>query len=304
MNKIDNAHRTKAAVAWELLRRTAGRWWQHDTFRFSASLAFFTIFSLAPMLLIAVGLTSLFYAREDVIQSIVTEVGGLVGAHGGKVVHDVLEASSGFGKSVWAIATGLATCLLGASAVFAELQTALNRIWAVEANPRRGFILKLLIDRLRSFTIALGVGFILLVSLVMSAAISAAQAYMQTRIPELPVLWQTLNVIISFLITTALFAMIYKFLPDARIGWRDVRVGAAVTAALFTGGKYVIGAYLGHTATASMFGAAGSLAVLLIWVYYSALICFFGAEFTQVYMRWRGAPVVPENHAVPTSAVL
>ena len=298
MNKIDNGPTTKASEAWQIVKITFQEWWADDTFRFAASLAFYTIFSIAPVLLIVVGVASLFYARETAIDRIVFETQNLVGIRGAQAVRDVLEASSGFGKSIWAITTGVITFLFGASAVFAELQIALNKIWDVQAQPRHGIFLKLVLDRLRSFTIALGVGFLLLVSLVISAAISALQGYMQSRMPGVPGFWQTLNIIVSFLIAGALFAMIYKYLPDARIKWKDVWIGAAVSAALFTAGKYIIGVYLGQTATASAFGAAGSLAVLLIWVYYSSLISFLGAEFTQVYARRHGPPIEPESHAV------
>jgi membrane protein len=298
MDKIDNTLAARRNEAWQLFKITAHEWWRHDTFRFAASLAFYTMFSLAPVLLIVVGVASLFLARETAIDKIVVEVQRLVGQQGAQAVRQVLEASSGFGKSMWAIATGMITFLLGATAVFGELQTALNKIWNVQAEARRGVILKLLLDRLRSFTIALGVGFLLLVSLVISAAISALQSYLNTRMPGIPAMWQTLNVIISFAIVAVLFAMIYKYLPDARIMWKDVWIGAAVTAALFTAGKYAIGLYLGQTAMASTFGAAGSFAVLLVWVYYSALISFFGAEFTHVYALRYDPSIRLESYAV------
>ena len=300
MNKTDITPKSRAGEIWQLIKITFSEWWNDDTFRLAASLAFYTIFSIAPVLLIVVGVASLFYARETAIDRIVSEIQQLVGERGAKAVRDVLEASSGFGKSVWAILTGVVTFLLGASAVFAELQSALNKIWDVQAEPRRGVILQYALDRLRSFTIALGVGFLLLVSLVISAAISALQGYMEGQIPGMPAFWQAVNIVVSFLVAAALFAMIYKFLPDVRIRWKDVWIGAAVSAALFTGGKYVIGVYLGQTATASTFGAAGSLAVLLIWFYYSALISFLGAEFTQVYARRHGVPIEPKTHAVRT----
>jgi membrane protein len=293
-----NAKTKTSAVAWRLLKTTCVEWWNDDTFRLAASLAFYTMFSLAPVLLIAVGVASLFLARETAIDKIVAEVRTMVGADGAQAIKQVLEASSGFGQSVWAIATGVVTFLVGATVVFAELQSALNKIWDVEAAPRRGVIVEYVLDRLRSFTIALGVGFLLLVSLVISATISALQSYLNEWMPGVPALWQTLNIVASFFIAAVLFAMIYKYLPDAKITWSDVSIGAAVTAALFTAGKYVISLYLGQTAVASAFGAAGSFAVLLIWIYYSALISFFGAEFTQVYARLHGSKIRPDSHAV------
>ncbi len=283
---------------WRLITVTFREWWNDNTFRLAASLAFYTIFSIAPVLLIAVGAASLFLSRETAVERIVTELQSLVGAQGADAIRQVLESASGFGRGFSAIATGVVTFLLGASVVFAELQSALNQIWDVEAAPRRGVILKYLLDRLRSFGIALGVGFLLLVSLVISATLSALETYMSNWMPGLPVLWQTLNIITSFVVVALLFAMIYKYLPDAVINWRDVWIGSAVTSALFTVGKYAISLYLGQTATASAFGAAGSFAVLLIWIYYSALISFFGAEFTQVYARMYGSRIRPEEHAV------
>jgi membrane protein len=174
----------------------------------------------------------------------------------------------------------------------------LNQIWDVEAKPDRGVIMSFIFNRVRSFSIAICVGFLLLVSLVISAIISGLQDYMNNWLPGIPWFWQAANVVASFFVVALLFAMIYKFLPDVVISWRDVRIGAAVTALLFTGGKYAIGVYLGRTATTSAFGAAGSLVVLLFWVYYSALIGFFGAEFTQVYARRYGSGICPQKHAV------
>ncbi len=287
----------KANDAWQLLKTTCVEWWNDDTFRLAASLAFYTIFSLAPVLLIAVGVASLFLARETATQKIIAEVQKMIGNNGAQAIKQVLDASSGFGKSISAIATGVVTFLLGASAVFAELQAALNKIWDVQTEAKRGVILKLFFDRLRSFALALGVGFLLLVSLVISAALTALQDYLNNWMPGVPALWQASNIIVSFLAVGFLFAMIYKYLPDAKITWKNVWIGAAVTAALFTIGKYVISLYLGQTAMGSAFGAAGSFAVLLIWIYYSALICFFGAEFTQVYARRQGDRILPKGHA-------
>ncbi len=284
--------------AWRLVKTSLTEWWQDDTFRYSASLAFYTIFSVAPVLLIAVGAASLFFARDIATEKIVAEVQRMVGSQGAQAVRQVMDASTGFGKSIWAITSGVVTFLLGATAVFAELQSALNKIWDVQAKPRRGLLLSFVFDRLRSFTIALAVGFLLLVSLVISAALTVMQDYLNNWMPGVPVLWQLLNIGASFFIAALLFAMIYKYLPDVEITWKDVWIGAVVTAALFTTGKYLIGLYIGQTAAASAFGAAGSFAVLLIWIYYSALVSFFGAEFTQVYARLYGSRIKPSSHAV------
>jgi membrane protein len=241
---------------------------------------------------------SFFLAPETATTRIVDEMQKLVGAQGANAVRQVIESSRGFGKGLWAVSVGIVTLIMGATAVFGELQSALNRIWDVEAKPDRGVIMSLIVDRLRSFLIAVCVGFLLLVSLVISAVISGLQHYMNNWLPGVPWVWQTANVVTSFLVVAALFAMIYKFLPDVVISWKDVWIGAAVTALLFSAGKYLIGIYLGRTATTSAFGAAGSLVVLLFWVYYSALISFLGAEFTQVYARRYGPGIRPKEHAV------
>jgi membrane protein len=274
----------KLKAGWELLKLTLTEWTNDDAFELSAALAFYTIFSIAPVLLIAVGAAS--------------EMEKMIGAQGANAVRQVIESSRGFGKGLWAVSVGIVTLIMGATAVFGELQSALNQIWDVKAKPDRGVIMSFIVDRLRSFSIAICVGFLLLISLVISAVISGLQNYMNNWLPGIPWVWQTANVVASFFVVAVLFAMIYKFLPDVVISWKDVWIGAAVTALLFSAGKYAIGIYLGKTATASAFGAAGSLVVLLFWVYYSALISFLGAEFTQVYARRYGPGILPQRHAV------
>ncbi|HEX3817472.1 MAG TPA: YihY/virulence factor BrkB family protein [Chthoniobacterales bacterium] len=293
------ANETKLQSAWALTKNSAIEWWNDNTFRLSASLAFYTIFSIAPVVLIAVGAASLFFERQTAVNEVVHQVQNLAGPQGADAIRTVLQSSAGLGNGAWAITVGLVTLFLGASVVFAELQSALNQVWNVKVQVRHGFVLDYLLDRLRSFTIALVVGFLLLVSLVLSAALSALQDYMTNWMPRFPWLWQGANIVVSLIIVALLFAMIYKYLPDVRIGWRDVWIGAAVTSILFNGGKYLIGLYLGQAAIGSAFGAAGSFAVLLVWIYYSALISFFGAEFTQVYARRHGRKIEPEGHARP-----
>ncbi len=293
-----NAPANKIKAGWQLLKLTFAEWTNDNTFELSAALAFYTMFSIAPVLLIAVGVASFFLAPDTATDRIVGEMEKMVGAQGANAVRQVIESSRGFGKGLGAVSVGIVTLILGATAVFGELQSGLNHIWDVKAKADRNAVVSLVVDRLRSFSIALGVGFLLLVSLVVSAVISAVQDYMNSWLPGIPWFWQAANIVASFFVIAVLFAMIYKFLPDVMISWSDVRIGAAVTALLFTGGKYVIGVYLGRTATASAFGAAGSLVVLLFWVYYSALIGFFGAEFTQVYARRYGSGIRPQKHAV------
>jgi membrane protein len=288
----------KLKAAWELLKLTFAEWMNDNTFELSAALAFYTIFSIAPVLLIAVGVASFFLAPDTATDQIVGEMEKMIGVQGANAVRQVIESSRGFGKGLWAVSVGIVTLVTGATAVFGELQSALNQIWDVKAKPDRGVLMSFVIDRLRSFSIAICVGFLLLVSLVISALISGLQNYMNHWLPGVPWVWQMANTASSFFVVAVLFAAIYKFLPDVVISWKDVWIGAAVTALLFSAGKYLIGIYLGRTATASAFGAAGSLVVLLFWVYYSALISFLGAEFTQVYARRYGPGIRPKEHAV------
>jgi membrane protein len=289
---------SRLQAGWQLLKLTFTEWTNDDAFEVSAALAFYTIFSIAPVLLIAVGVASFFLAPDTATDQIVGEMDKMIGAQGANAVRQVIDSSRGFGKGLWAVSVGIITLITGATAVFGELQSALNRMWDVQAKPDRGVILSFVVDRLRSFSIAVCVGFLLLVSLVISAVISGLQHYMNNWLPGIPWVWQAANAVSSFVVIAVLFAMIYKFLPDVMISWKDVWIGAAVTALLFTAGKYAIGVYLGRTATTSAFGAAGSLVVLLFWVYYSALISFLGAEFTQVYARRYGPGIQPKQHAV------
>jgi membrane protein len=292
------AEANRLSSGWQMLKLTFAEWTNDNTFELSAALAFYTMFSIAPVLLIVVGVASFFLAPEAATNRIVSEMEKMVGPQGAHAVQQVIESSRGFGKGLWAVSAGIVTLIMGATAVFGELQTALNYMWDVKAKPDRSVIMSLVIDRLRSFSIAICVGFLLLVSLVISAIISGLQDYMNQWLPGIPWLWQAANIIASFFVVAVLFAMIYKFLPDVVISWMDVWIGAAATALLFTAGKYLIGVYLGQAATASAFGAAGSLVVLLFWVYYSALIVFLGAEFTQVYARRYGSGIRPKKHAV------
>jgi membrane protein len=292
------ASANKLKVGWQLLKLTFAEWWNDNTFQLAAALAFYTTLSIAPVLLIAVGVASFFLAPETAVNQIVSELQKMVGSQGAHAVRQVIESSRGLGKGIWAVSVGIITFIIGATAVFGELQAALNHIWDVRSKPDSGVMVPLIVDRLRSFSIALCVGFLLLVSLVISALISGLQSYMNKWLPGIPWFWQSANVVASFFVVAILFAMIYKFLPDVRIAWQDVWIGASVTAILFTGGKYFIGLYLGRTAMASAFGAAGSLVVLLFWVYYSALVGFLGAEFTQVYARRYGSGIRPRRHAI------
>lgn len=282
---------------WEIVSATFNEWWNDNVFNMAASLAFYTIFSLAPILLISVGIASLVFNEAQAKQQIRQEIETLTGTEGGKVADQVFTHMIDIHQSPRAIVYGLLAVIIGSTAVFANLQSALNSMWHVQTRSDRSVIKDLLRVRLRSFGIVLAVGFLLLVSMVISAFINGLQAVLATHLQSVPWIWKILNVLISFAIITLLFAMIYKYLPDVKISWSDVMIGACITSVLFSVGKYFIGFYLGQVALGSAYGAAGSFVILLIWIYYSALICFFGAEFTQVYARRFGAQIRPEKHA-------
>jgi membrane protein len=282
----------------KLLKLTYQGWKEDKASRLSAALAYYTVFSLAPLLVIVIAITGLFWDESAVQSQVMNQVEGLVGAEGRTFVSDLVTSASSPARGIVATILGVITLLFGALGVFNELHNSLNAIWDVKEEETKGFlesIKKVIFSRLLSFTMILGIGFLLLVSLVISAGLSAVQETVGNAIPVSEILLQIVNLIISIAVITVLFALIFKFLPDAEIAWRDVWLGAFVTAILFSLGKFLIGLYLGNSAVASTFGAAGSLVLLLVWIYYSAQILFFGAEFTQVYANNYGSKIVPEG---------
>jgi membrane protein len=273
---------------FSMLKQAFSDWNEDNAPRMGAALAYYTIFSIAPLLLIAIGIAGLVFGAEAAQGRIVEQLDGLVGRSGAEAVQTMLQNAHKPESGLVATVIGAITLLLGASGVFTELRAALNAVWNVPA-PRKGGIMKALKDRFASFAMILVVGFLLLVSLLLSAGLSAFGKYVGGFMPGTVVLLQVLNVVVSLAVITALFAMIYKLLPDTRIEWRDVWVGAAITSALFVVGKFAIGLYLGRSSVASTYGAAGSVVVLLVWVYYAAQILFFGAELSHVYAVRHGS---------------
>lgn len=281
----------------ELFKETLQEWSEDEAPRLAAALSYYTVFSLAPLLIIAIAVAGFFLGRSDVQQQILGEVETMLGAEGRDLVRGLIQDASRPGAGLVAMLVGIATLVFGASGVYGQLQEALNTIWEVEAAPGAG-IWATIRKRFLSFTMVVGSGFLLLVSLLVSAALSAASEYFSNLLPGMDSLWQVLNLVASYAVVTLIFALVFKFLPDVEIEWGDVWIGAAVTALLFTIGKFLIGWYLGTSAPGSTYGGAGSLVVILLWVYYSAQILFFGAEFTQVYARHYGSRLVPADGAV------
>lgn len=288
---------TPAGVLGNVFRRALAAWWNDNVPRMGAALAYYTLFSLAPVLIVAIAIAGLVFGREAVRGEIVGQVQGLVGREGGLAVQAMLEGASKPSSSIPATIVGIITSFLGATGAFLELQNDLDAIWRVKPKSRGNFLRDLVMQRLISFGLVLGFGFLLLTSLVVSAALAALHTYMGNAFPGEAVLWEGLNVIVSLIVITLLFAMIYKVLPDVKLAWRDVWVGALVTAGLFTIGKFLIGLYIGTSAFASTYGAAGSVLVVLLWVYYSSQVILLGAEFTRSYVEQFGPRPPPEQFA-------
>jgi membrane protein len=271
---------------WGLIKQTITEWLDDKAPTYAAALAYYTIFSIAPLLIIAVGVAGFVFGGDAVRGDIHRQLEGLIGTNGAKVIEDMMVSASKPGAGIPATILGVVVLFFGASGLFAQLQETMNVIWKVKSKPTNG-IIDFFRRRFLSFAMVLGIGFLLLVSLVINAAIAALFAYFRGRIPGSEAAWHLVNIAVSFGVVTILFAAIYKILPDTRVEWRDVWLGAAVTSLLFSLGKFAIALYLGKTSVASSYGAAGSVAIVLIWVYYSAQILFLGAEFTQVYAKYR-----------------
>lgn len=274
---------------WELTKKSVVAWFDDYAPSMGAALAYYTLFSIAPLLIIAIAVAGLVFGQEAARGEIATQIEGLIGHEGAIAVQGLLKSASEPAKDVVAAVVSIITLVIGATTVFAELQSDLDRIWRVPAPAKENGLWALLRTRLLSFGLVLGLGFLLLVSLLISAGIAAFGKWSYGFFEGREAYLHTLNFSISFAISTVLFAMIYKLMPRASIAWRDVWIGAGVTALLFEIGKALIGLYLGTTSVASGFGAAGSLVVLLVWVYFSAQIFLLGAEFTWVYSHEYGS---------------
>ena len=288
---------------WTLIKDAFSQWWNEDRpFELAAALAYYTLFSLAPMLVIAVSVAGFFFGREAALHQIVETLSGFVGKDAGVAIQTMIENASKqqATDSIFAVLVGVALLLFGAGGVVGQLQSSLNMIWGVEPRPDRG-IFGFIKERFISYGMVLGVGFLLLVSLIVTAALSAFDQFLEGSIPGAGLLLQAIHFVVSLGLIAFMFAAIYRFMPDGRIAWRDVVIGGILTALLFNVGKFFIGLYLGQSSTTSVYGAAGSLATLLLWIYYSSLIFLFGAELTQVYATRFGSGLAPSPDAQPAA---
>ena len=287
----------RPAQLWKLLRNTFTAWSDDKVPRHGAALAYYTVLSLVPLLVVIIAMIGLIFGREAAEGFILEQIGSLVGPQSADAIKEMIQRASEPSTGIVATVAATGTLLLGASGVFAQLQDSLNSIWGVKPKEGRG-LWGLVRDRFLSVAALLGTGFLLLVSLALSAALSALGKWFGGWLPAPEFVLQLLEFLVSLAVITGLFALIFKVLPDAYVAWSDVWVGAALTALLFTIGKFAIGLYLGKSDVGSAYGAAGSLVILLVWVYYSAQILLFGAEFTQVHANTFGAHIVPSDNAV------
>ncbi|HSF34413.1 MAG TPA: YihY/virulence factor BrkB family protein [Candidatus Tectomicrobia bacterium] len=282
-----------------LLKETVFEWYADRGPRLGAALAFYTLFSLAPLLIIVMAIAALAFGQEVAHTQTIQQIEGLIGMEGAQAVQSVIENASKPSSGVTATLIGLATLLFGATIVFSELQDALNIIWKIPSRPERSLVIGLIRDRFLSFIMVLAIGFLLLLALLTNTALAAIAQIFREALPSQTYFLRVANSLFFLVILTMLFAMIYKFLPDTDIGWEGVLIGAVATALLFAIGKFLIGLYLVYSSITSVYGAAGSLVVVLVWVYYSAQIFYFGAEFTKVYATRRRHKVVSTADSKP-----
>jgi membrane protein len=282
---------------WQFLKTTINEWVEAEPFQLAAALSYYTLFSLAPLLIIAIGVAGLVFGREAAQNQIVEALQGMIGQESAQAVQGMIQEANAKPKTgIISTVIGIVALLFGAGGVVGQLQTSLNKIWEVTPKPGQG-IWGFLRQRFFSFAMVLGIGFLLLVSLVVTAVLSSLTGMLSSLFGDATFVAHAVDILVSFGFVTLLFALIYKFVPDVEIQWKDVWVGAALTSILFTIGKYLIGLYIGTSGVSSSFGAAGSLITVLVWVYYSSLIFFLGAEFTKVYASEYGSGVVPAENA-------
>ncbi len=283
---------------WQILRQTVVNFFDDDSFSYASSIAFYTIFSLPAILIISLSIGATVYERDIVQDELINQVSRLIGPNSAAEMEKILINAALDSTGTLARIVGIATLIFSATTVFVSLQTSLNKIWGIKPKPARGFV-KYIIDRLLSLAMVISIGFLLLVSLVIDTVLVVLQTTLSKFLEGWTLYIVTgANVAVSLALITAIFALLFKVLPDAKIKWKDVWVGAIVTTLLFTIGKFLIGFYLGSSSVNSAYGAAGSLVIILIWVYYSTVIFLFGAELTSVYAEKTGSEIRPYHHAV------
>ena len=292
-----------ANSSWIILKKTVFNFIEDDSMSYASSIAFYTIFSLPAVLIIALAIGAAFYERSVVEDELLSQVGRLIGPDSANEIRTILAHATFDATSTFAKVVGVVTLVFSATTVFISLQTTLNKIWGIKPKPKRGFV-KFLLNRLLSLAMVASIGFLLLVSLVIDATLVIFQGILSKMLAGITLyIFTILNVVISLALITVIFGLLFKVLPDAKIKWRDVWVGAAITTLLFGLGKYLIGFYLGNSTFNSAYGAAGSLVIILVWVYYSTVIFLFGAELTSVYAEESGSKIEPYETAVKIQTI-
>lgn len=283
---------------WGLLKNAFRGFVDDKVVKLSGSLAYFTVFSIGPMLIVIIFFADIFYGRAAIEGTVFSQIKDLVGSSAAAQIQETIKSASLSGKGTATGIIGVITLIIGATTVFAEIQDSINTIWGLKPKPKKGWV-KMLLDRLLSFSIVVSLGFLLLVSLVITGLVEALSNRLLQMFPELAlIVIYILNLLITFGVVTLLFAIVFKVLPDAKIKWRDVITGAMVTAVLFMIGKFGITFYIGTSDVSSAYGTAGSFVILLLWIYYSSLILYFGAEFTKAYATTYGGLIQPNHYAV------
>lgn len=290
-------------LTWTILKKTVKNFIEDDSFSYASSIAFYTIFSLPAILIIALAIGSTFYEQEVVQRELINQVARLIGRTSALEIEKILLNASIDATSFFAKTVGVITLVFSATTVFISLQSSLNKIWGIKPKPLRG-IVKYILNRLLSLAMVISIGFVLLVSLVVDTALVVFQGFLSRILEGLTLyILAAINIVISLGFITLIFGMMFKVLPDAKIKWRDVWVGSFVTTILFTIGKFLIGFYLGNSSFNSAYGAAGSLVIILVWVYYSTVIFLLGAELTSVYAEELGREITPYDNAVKVQLV-
>jgi membrane protein len=290
-------------VLFKILKKSFSSFGDDKITKLSGSLAYSTVFSLGPLLIVIISLCGLFLQREAVEGEIYKQLESFIGSDSAKQLQEIIKNASLSGKSKTAAIVGGITLIIGATAIFSEIQDSINGIWGIKPKPKKGW-LQFLKNRFLSFSMIVGLGFLLLVSLGVNTAIDAFNAKLQSMFPNVSVvLFYIINMLITLIIVSLIFAVIFKVLPDAEIKWKDVRAGAFATAILFIAGKAAISFYISKSNVGSTYGAAGSLVILLLWVYYSSIILYFGAEFTKAYAVEYAEPIHPNKYSVTTETV-
>ncbi len=289
---------------FNIFKEAGIRWVKDDAFEMSAAIAYYAIFSIPALLVIVITIAGWFFGEDAITGKVAAELQGVVGAEAAKTVENAIATSSQFDGKWYAVIISIGTLLFGATGVFFQLQKSLNKVWSLEPRPKQALV-KMLLDRATGLGVILIIGFLLLVSLVLTSLLSALSDWMMGFLPEfMTVLFMVLDFGLSFVVITVLFALIFKLLPDAEIQWRTVWTGAGLTTLLFLIGKFLLGLYFGFVDPSSAYGAAGSVVLLLLWINYSCLIVIYGAEFTEVYSRHRGDGIKPSQHAVFVTKVV